>query len=126
MDPRARVRDPLNDFGARGNQVLAIVQNDQELPRAERLDQRVQRRLVAVDRGPHGGCNGRRHQRTVNECRQLHQPRAVSEIGDRRARRRQCQAGFANSTYPNQRHDALLADQLGNAVHILIASDERG
>jgi len=125
VDARARAREALNDFGARGNQVLAIVENDQELPGAERSDKGGQQRQVATEGGSKGGRNGRRHKRTVGECRQLHQPHALSEIRDRCARRRQCQARFANSPHPSKRHDALLADQVDDPVLVMIASDER-
>jgi len=126
VDPRARARDALNDFGACGDQVLAIVENDQELPRAERRDQGIQRRLVAIEGGPHGGRNGRRHKRTVSQPRELHQPHAMSEIRHRGARCRQGQARFAYSADPNQSDNALPANQVGNPAPVLIASDERG
>jgi hypothetical protein len=126
VDPRTRARDVLNDFGARGSKVLAIVENDEELTRAESRDQGSQRRLIAVERGPHGGCNGRWHKRTLSQCRQLYQPHTMSEIRHRGARSRQRQARFADSTDPDECDNALLTEQLSNPASVLIASDERG
>jgi hypothetical protein len=126
VDPRTRARDPLNDFGARGSKVLAIVENDEELMRAESRDQGSQRRQIAVERGPYGGCNCRWHQRTLSQRRQLYQPHAMSEIRHRGARNGQRQARFANSTDPGECDNALRTEQLGNAASVPIASDERG
>jgi hypothetical protein len=79
-----------------------------------------------IERGPNAGRDGRRHKRTVSQCRQLHQPHAMSEVRHGVARCSQRQARFANSTDPDQRDNALLANQLGNPAQVLIASDQRG
>jgi hypothetical protein len=50
----------------------------------------------------------------------------MREIRHRGARGSQRQARFADSADANQRHNALLANQLPNSAQVVIAPDEPG
>jgi hypothetical protein len=73
----------LGQAGARVDQVLAVVEHDQRLPRGQIRDQRLQGGARCGDRHADGQRRRLRHQLRVAEARQVDKPRAVGQLRQR-------------------------------------------
>ncbi|SNS53512.1 hypothetical protein SAMN05443665_1005233 [Actinomadura meyerae] len=137
-DPQARrVREqPRGQLRDRVEQVLAVVQDEQCPPPAQRVGERPLRGLVAqaqhagdlpghVARPGHIARPGR-----VARCgdragrSQLHRPHAVGVVGERPRGRLQREPGLADTAGARQRHQAVLGEQLAGVADIVVAPDD--
>ena len=77
-DRDAGARDQeLIEVGRHAGHLLEIVEDEQRRGLLEALDQGVERRARALDRGADGGGDARQHQRRIGDRRQRHELRAA-------------------------------------------------
>ena len=92
----------LGELGAGVDQVLAVIQNEQELTIAQIFEKGVANRSLRALSDTDGGRDRLRHQIGVRERRQINQPHAVGELVHEIPREPHRQPRFSNP--PGARH----------------------
>ena len=123
---RTHGEHPDHELGALGDQVLAIVEDDQRPARVAELDsghlrRRHPRRLRQAQR-----LERRPADRTSRACRrQLNEPHAARERGHQLGAHRQSQASLANTSRPGQRHHPLVTEHVHQLSDLHSPADQR-
>ncbi len=121
----ASERERLHEARGRGNEVLTVVQDEQDLPITERGDDAVGQRLPRTlrdrqGRGDEVADPGRVRQRT-----ELAQPRAGGEPGQHLGRGLHRQPRLADTADAGQRDDPYLSERRRDLVDLVDTADER-
>ena len=95
----------LGQAGARVDQVLAVVENEQRLARGQMRHERLQGRARCGDRHADGQRRRLRHERGVAEARQVDEPSAVGQLRQRVRRDLERQPRLAAAPGAGERHE---------------------
>ena len=111
--------------------VLAVVQNQQRLPLADRGDEPVHRlrvRCLAEQRIPQaeGGERRLRHVTVRADGCELHQPGPVRQVAEQRARGFRGQPGLPRAARPDQGGEPMFGDEFADCGDISVLADEAG
>ena len=128
---------PVDDGGARVDEVLAVVQHDQRAFAGERGDKAVERvcgggRAAAHGRHQGGVAQAEGAQQRVRDLGrvadggQFHQPDAAGHAVGEAFGGLDRQPGLAGAARPGQGHQAVLLQQLADPLDLLLAADEAG
>ena len=119
-------RPRIAAIGGRGRSqdVLAVVDDEQEPPSADRLGHRVDERHVALRRDAQHGRDGRGDGGRVTDPCQLDDPHPVDELAGELGADLEGQAGLADTADAGQRDQAVRPHELGDVVDHLLATDE--
>ncbi len=122
---RPRLQQHLHEFRAGLQEVLAVIQNNQESPIPEyvdqRLDQGTTRFLLDAEHGRHR----LRHEPRVGDRRQLDEPHAVREFVHEIGGDLQRQARLADAAGAHQRQQWRAGQQRRDFGLLTLAADER-
>ncbi|HUB46548.1 MAG TPA: hypothetical protein VMB73_16320 [Acetobacteraceae bacterium] len=113
----AQTQDRLRQNCHGVDDMLAIVEEQQELLCADCPGNSLRRWLSANQRESKRAGDGRGHKSGIRQRRQFDQPSAILEFIDDAARNLQSQTGFANATGSGQRHHAIGGDEVPQSCH---------
>ena len=116
---RAQLRD-------RGQHVLAVVQDQQQLLAAQHRGQRLGHRQARSGRQAQPGRDHRRHLAGVRYGGQLHQPRPIGETARHQSGHLAGQPGLTHATRSGHSHQAVPRQQRGHLSDVIVAADETG
>ena len=114
----------LGQRGARGDQVLAVVEDQQREPPGELGAEAFEGRALGREGEPERGGGRGRHQRRVAQARQLHEPDAVAARVHPRARGLEAETGLARAAGAGEREQAVAVEQTGDLPQLAVAADE--
>jgi hypothetical protein len=125
-DALGAVQQGGGEPGARGGEVLAVVDDEQQPPVADLLDEGVERRLggVVVQAQRVGG--GQRDERRVVQPGQVDEAHAVREGPPDPGRDARGEPGLADAARPGQRHQPCAGQQLASVGQFATPVDEAG
>jgi hypothetical protein len=111
--------------------VLAVVQNQQQLPLANRGNDPIRRfrvRCVAEQRIPQteSGERGVRHVIVRADGCEFHQPDPVRQVAEQCVRGFGGQPGFPRATRPDQGGQSMFGDEIADRGDVSILADEAG
>jgi hypothetical protein len=123
---RAIAQQVAGDFGTGSNQVFAVVDNEQQLARAEHLQQDVENALAAHLRDPEGLGDGAGDLARVGERGQLDQGDTVAECAavDLLVGKVEGQAGLARSARAGDGHQRHFGQPVRQLVELVLATDK--
>ena len=129
--PLALPEHPVGERRRRLDHVLAVVQNQQRLPLADRGDEPVHRfrvRCAAEQRipEPERGERRLRHVTARADRRQFHQPGPVRQVAEQRARGFRGQPGLPRAARPDQGGEPMFGDEFADRGDISVLADEAG
>ncbi len=105
--------------------MLAVVEDEQRALLLEPLDE--VHRWIAVGEARAERLRDRRRKKiAARKRRQFHEPDAVRIVGDEICRGVNRRTRLADPARPDQRHEAVPADQRFDLAHLGLAADERG
>jgi hypothetical protein len=116
----------LGQAGARVDQVLAVVENDQRLARGQMRHERLQSPARCGDRHADGQRRRLRHEHGVAEARQVDEPSAVGQLRPRVRRDLERQPRLAAAPGAGERHEPGAAQQARDLRALALTADERG
>lgn len=124
MHLRAAGHDGLCEFGRAGDDVFAVVDEQQRPARPQGSDDRLGQGVSGTLRdarrvGDRAGHIGRRR-----DLRQLDQPRVPPLTGGHRAGRRQRELSLADPSRPEQGHDRRPRERVGDGPQVRVAADQ--
>ncbi len=124
MDAR-RSQQRLGQLGTRGDDLLAVVQDQQQQPvldvSRERLAHGVSRAFLDTEDGRHR----LRYQTGIGERRQFHQPYSVREVVDHVGSHLQRQSRLADAAHADQRKQPCAAQRPPDFGELAFATDKR-
>jgi ABC-2 type transport system permease protein len=129
--PPALAKHSIGERRRRLDHVLAVVQDQQRLPLADRGDEPVRqlrvRRLAeqGVPEAESGQCRLRRVTGGADGG-ELHQPGPVRQVAEQRARGLRGQPGLARAARPGQGGEPMSGDEFADRRDISVPADEAG
>src|SRR5262245_43651419 len=111
-DGRTVQRDGCHRSGGRIEYVLAVVHDEERLPSAAPLDDRLERRDTLPWHHPEGGGDRPDDSVGVADGGELDHPRAVTKAFESRFGQLGGRAGLTGSAWPDQRHQTPRRQQL--------------
>ena len=126
LEPGAGVQQLFDELGARFNQVLAVVDDQQQFLVAQVVQQQLVQRHAhlfaqAEDRG-----DGALDQRRIGDGRQLRDPDAVWKEMQGLCGDLQGEARLPGAARPDEREQAAGLKPLARLLQLMLAADERG
>jgi hypothetical protein len=125
LQARADPQKPVDDLGARSDQVFAVVEEEQYVAATQVLNEGLGRRAIPAgypkrrrDRLRYGG--------GIGHGRKLNQPDAAGEQVHVRMTHLQRQARFATAAGARQRHEATATHTLLELTQLACPSDKAG
>jgi hypothetical protein len=124
-DARRAAQHGVGELAAGVDQVLARVEDEQQLPAAQVVKEMRPARLVARRDSDGRGDRAGQLVRVVDPA-QVDQPDTVLVAVGRLRRGSQCEPGLAHAGRPGDRHEADGAEQRGEAGELILTADEAG
>ncbi len=115
----------IGHLGGGLDEVLAVVEQQEELLRAQVVDDPVDRRLSRLWLDAQGAADLGRHELGVTDRRELDQPGAVAVPVEAVSRGLEREAGLAGAAHADQRHEAAGGEQPREVDQLPLATDER-
>ncbi len=125
-DPRRGVYQAIDEFRDRVEQVLAIVEDEQELLRAEKVEQSLVEGLTHARLHPERGSDRLDDRLGLPDGRELAQPRAVAVARERFGRDLGRESRLADTTHAGQRDDPCIGERTHDVGQLTLASHEAG
>ena len=124
--PGRRPQQQVGQLGGRVHQVLAVIQNQQQLPPGQIVRQRGGRRVAGPVLQAQDTRDGLGHQRLLPQLIQPDQPHPAGKRPRQPGRGPQRQPGLAHPADPGQRHQPGPRQQPLDLGHLITAADEAG
>ena len=113
-------------LGARLQEMLAVVQDDQQTAVPDRFCQRFQNGVSGLFLDSQNGCDGLRDHPGIGDRRELDQPNAVGVIVQHVGGRLQGQPRLAQAARAKQRHQPPFLQRAPDFGQLALTTDERG
>ena len=123
--PRRGAQHRVDQLSNRMAKVLAVVQDHEQLPRRQRLDERRARRGAWAHHETQRSQHRIVHHSRVRNRRQLADPHPVSEQRQHLCGSLQRQPGLAHPTHARQRDQAMMGQHLRDVGDLRVAAQER-
>jgi hypothetical protein len=120
----ASLQQPLCQLCTCVHHMLAVIQNDEELPVAHEARQRVEHGAARLFLDAQYGRGGLRHQLRVGNRRQFDEPDAVRIVLQHDRSHLHRQPRLAEAAHAEQRQQPTVGEQLTHLRHLAIAADE--
>ena len=124
-DPGARLEKLFGQVGARVHEVLAVVEDDEELAVANELDERLDHGAARLLHDAEHGRDRLGNQPCIGDRRKLDEPDAVGKFVEHVGRDLQRQPRLAETAHPEQREQRRFLEQLSHLGLTALAADER-
>ena len=121
---RARGNKIGRELGDLLHEVLAVVEKQKQVLRAQVVDDRLEQRPAAVVAHAEAARNGRDHERRVDDWRQLHNPGAVPPLAREPTPDLQDHPRLAGASGPDDRHEPRSADESLQLGDLRFPTDE--
>ncbi len=126
LESRAGLHELLREVGARVDQVLAVVENHEELAVPDELDERLDHRAAGLLHDSEYRGHRLRHQARIGHRRKFDEPDAVGKLVEHVCGNLQRQPRLADAADAEQREDRDPGEELFHLGLPALAADERG
>jgi hypothetical protein len=123
VHPRAPAEDLGDHAGGGGEDVLAVVEDEDRLERCQQFDDRLAERTSWPALDAESGSDGGGHRVGVGDRRQLHQPHPVAPA-DQGPGQLEGQPGLPDTARTGQRDEAHGRDRCRELPELVIATDQ--
>ena len=123
-DVRTRGEHAIDQLGGRIEDVLAVVEDEQHVARAQRVGELIERRAARVERDEARARDGRGEVVAVLERREIGEERTARMVRLLPARDLDREAGLAGAPGSGQRDEAVIEQQAAHCRDVVAAADE--